>query len=400
VAGVSPRSVCLIVCDSFGVGAAPDASEYGDEGSDTLGHVARAVGGLSAPNLGRLGLGNLTTIEGVPPGGDVGTAHGKLMERSAGKDTTTGHWEMAGVVLDRPFPTYPRGFPADVIGPFEERIGRPVLGNAPASGTAIIEKLGQEHMRTGRPIVYTSADSVFQIASHVDVVPLKELYEWCRVARAILDGEHRVGRVIARPFAGQPGGFVRSPDRRDFSVPPPDPTLLDLCAAAGVAVYGIGKIGDIFAGRGLAECRYSRSNDDGIDVTLEYLARRSPCLVFTNLVDFDSRYGHRSDPAGYAACIEAFDRRLPEVRAVVGDGLLFVTGDHGCDPTDESTDHTREFTPLLVAGLGGGGPVDLGVRSPFGDLGATVGEALGVATKGLAGVSFARELGLSKERRT
>jgi phosphopentomutase len=395
-----PKQACVVVCDSFGVGAAPDASAYGDEGTDTLGHVARAVGGLRAPNLGRLGLGNLTGIEGIPPGGDVGTASGKLRERSAGKDSTTGHWEIAGVIVARPFPTYPSGFPPEVIGPFEEGIGRAVLGNVPASGTAIIGELGAEHMRTGRPIVYTSGDSVFQIATHVDVIPLEQLYEWCRVARAILDGDHRVGRVIARPFEGQPGAFVRTSDRRDFSVPPPAPTLLDLCVQAGVAVYGIGKIADIFDGRGLTEWRYSRSNDDGIDLAVEYLERPGPSLVFANLVDFDSKYGHRNDPAGYAACVESFDRRLPDLLAAVGKGWLFVTGDHGCDPTDESTDHTREYTPLLVAGIGGDGPVDLGVRSPFGDLGATVADLLGVTTEGLAGRSFAPELGLAAKGRT
>jgi phosphopentomutase len=388
----TPARVCLIVCDSFGVGAAPDAAAYGDEGTNTLGHVARAAGGLHAPNLQGLGLGSLTRIEGMPPGGGPGTAHGRLMERSAGKDTTTGHWEMAGIVLDRPFPTYPAGFPADVIEPFEERIGRLVLGNVPASGTAIIQELGDEHIRTGRPIVYTSADSVFQIACHMDVVPLDELYAWCRIAREILDGDNRVGRVIARPFAGESGKFTRTPDRRDFSVPPPRPTLLDLCAAAGVAVFGIGKIGDIFAGRGLTESRYSRSNDDGIDLTLEYLDRPGPSMVFTNLVDFDSKYGHRSDPAGYAACVEAFDRRLPEVIGGVGDGLLFVTGDHGCDPTDDSTDHTREYVPLLVSGIPGSDAVDVGIRAPLGCLGATVADIFGLVWEGQAGESLVGEL--------
>ena len=392
--------VLILVCDSFGVGDAPDAGTYGDAGSDTLGNTSRAVGGLDAPNLGRLGLGMLTTIEGVPPEAASGTAHGRLTERSAGKDTTTGHWEICGVVLSRPFPTYPSGFPADVVGPFEDRIGRAVLGNVPASGTAIIDELGPEHMRTGRPIVYTSGDSVFQVATHVDVVPPPQLYEWCRVARAILDGDHRVGRVIARPFEGEPGAFVRTADRRDFSVPPPGPTLLDLCQTAGVPVYGVGKIGDIFQGRGLTESRYSRSNDHGIDLTIQYLRRNGPSLVFTNLVDFDSKYGHRNDPAGYAACVEGLDRRIPDLRAAMGEGCLFLTGDHGCDPTDESTDHTREYTPLLVAGIGEGEHVDLGVRSPFGDLGVTVADILGVATTGLAGRSFASELGLGSEAAT
>jgi phosphopentomutase len=386
--------VLLLVCDSFGVGEAPDADRYGDAGADTLGHVAAAVGGLSAPNLERMGLGHLTAIRGVAPAGDVGTAHGRLTERSSGKDTITGHWEICGIVLDRPFPTYPDGFPPEVIEPFEAAIGLEVLGNRPASGTEIIEELGEEHVRTGRPIIYTSADSVFQVAGHVDVVGLETLYEWCRVAREILSGEHRVGRVIARPFAGTAGHFVRTPGRRDLSVPPPGPTVLDLVRDAGIEVFGVGKIGDIFAGRGLSEYRYSDSNDHGVELTVEYLTRRPPSLVMTNLVDFDTKFGHRNDPRGYADCIERFDRRIPELLEAVGDGLMFVTGDHGCDPTDVgSTDHTREYTPVLVAGADTPGPVDLGTRDTFADLGATVADVLGVSTEGLAGMSFAEEIG-------
>jgi phosphopentomutase len=387
------RRVLVVVCDSFGVGQAPDAAAFGDEGSDTLGNCSRAVGGIAAPNLEALGLGILTEVEGLRPRAEPGTAHGRLTERSAGKDTTTGHWEMCGIVLDRPFPLYPKGFPDEVIGPFEERIGRAVLGNEPASGTEIIEELGEEHLATGRPIVYTSGDSVFQIACHKDVIPLETLYEWCRVARELLVGEHRVGRVIARPFAGKPGNFERTPERRDFSVEPPGPTLLDHCLAAGVSVYGVGKIQDIFAGRGTTEASYSDSNDHGIDLTVGFLGRPGPALVFTNLVDFDSKYGHRNDPTGYARCVEAFDRRLPELRAALDGGVLFVTGDHGCDPTTRPTDHSRESTPLLAAGVPGG-PHDVGVRSTFADLGATVAEILEVQTAGLAGTSFAWEMGL------
>ncbi|HEX9375257.1 MAG TPA: phosphopentomutase [Actinomycetota bacterium] len=388
-----PR-VLVLVCDSFGVGQAPDAAEFGDQGADTLGNTSRAVGGLDAPNLAGLGLGFLTGIEGVPPGADPGTAHGRLTERSAGKDTTTGHWEMTGIILDRPFPLYPDGFPEEVIRPFEEAIGREVLGNRPASGTEIIKELGEEHLATGRPIVYTSGDSVFQVATHVGVVPLEQLYEWCRTARSILDGEHRVGRVIARPFDGEPGSFWRRPERRDFSVPPPGPTVLDFCVEGGVPVYGVGKIRDIFAGRGLTEATYSDSNDHGVDLTLEYLRWPGPAVVFTNLVDFDSKYGHRNDPPGYAACVAALDRRIPELIAALDGGVMLLTGDHGCDPTlVPSTDHTRENTPLLVAGIPAG-PVDLGVRSTFGDLGATAAHLLGVETSGLAGVSFAEEIGL------
>jgi len=393
VATARVSRVLILVCDSFGVGAAPDAAAYADEGSDTLGNCARATGGIHAPNLGALGLGLLTDIRGVEPRAEPGTAHGRLTERSAGKDSTTGHWEIAGIVLDRPFPLYPHGFPPEVIEPFEEAIGRKVLGNVPASGTEIIERLGEEHLRTGRPIVYTSGDSVFQIACHKEVADLETLYSWCRVARGILTGDHNVGRVIARPFAGRPGRFARTPERRDFSVPPPHRTLLDLSVGAGVTVYGVGKIQDVFAGRGVTEARYSDSNDHGVDITLEYLRRPGPALVFSNLGDFDSKYGHRNDPEGYAACVEALDRRIPELLAALDGGVLLLTGDHGCDPTTPSTDHSRERTPLLVAGLQGG-PRDVGTRTTFADLGATAGDLLGVETGRLAGSSFAGELGL------
>jgi phosphopentomutase len=389
--------VLILVCDSFGVGEAPDAAAYGDEGSDTIGNTARVVGGIDAPNLADLGLGQLTTAPGIEPMARPGTAHGKMAERSAGKDTTTGHWELCGLILERPFPTYPEGFPPEVIEAFQRAIGRSVLGNRAASGTEIIEELGEEHLRTGRPIVYTSADSVFQIAAHKDVVRLQTLYEWCRAARALLQGGHLVGRVIARPFEGKPGAFVRTHERRDFSVEPPGPTYLDRALSEGIPVHGVGKIPDIFAGRGLKDARHSESNDHGIDLTLSYLSADEPVLVMTNLVDFDTKYGHRNDPEGYARCVEAFDRRLPELITAVGEGLLFLTGDHGCDPTDPSTDHTREFVPALVAGgaLGARDAVDLGVRETFADLGATVAEVLGVGGSGLEGSSFLHELGLA-----
>jgi phosphopentomutase len=387
--------VLLMVCDSWGVGDAPDAAAYGDEGSNTLGNVSRAVGGLNAPNLEGLGLGFLTVIEGVAPRGEPGSGHGRATERSAGKDTTTGHWEMTGVRLDRPFPLYPGGFPPEIIEAFEREIGRGVLGNVPASGTEIIAELGAEHLRTGKPIVYTSGDSVFQIACHKDIVSLATLYQWCRVARRLLTGEHEVGRVIARPFEGRPGAFVRSSERRDFSVPPPRKTLLDFCVAQGVSVYGVGKIQDIFSGQGMTEARYSDSNDHGVDITLEFLRRPGPALVFSNLVDFDSKYGHRNDPAGYAKAVEAFDVRVPELVAALDGGLLFITGDHGCDPTTEPTDHSRERTPLLVAGLPAG-PVDIGTRDAFGDLALTVASLLGVETQDLVGESFADLLGYQR----
>ena len=389
---IVPR-VLVVVCDSWGVGDAPDAAAYGDEGADTLAHTADAVGGLTAPNLESLGLGTLTRIRGVAATASGGTAAGRATERSAGKDTTTGHWEMMGVRLDRPFPVYPSGFPPEVIEPFEVAIGRSILGNVPASGTEIIAELGEEHLKTGRPIVYTSGDSVFQVACHRRIVPLATLYEWCRVARRLLTGEHEVGRVIARPFEGEPGAFMRSPERRDFSVPPPGPTVLDRAVGAGVTVYAVGKIQDIFSGQGITEGRYSDTNSHGVDLTLEYLRRPGPALVFANLVDFDSKYGHRNDAAGYAAAIEAFDRRLPDLIAALGGGVLLITGDHGCDPTTLSTDHTRERTPLLAAGLEGG-PHTIGTRDGFGDLGATVADLLGVDLEGLLGTSFAPELGM------
>ena len=381
-----PR-VLVVVCDSWGVGDAPDAADYGDEASDTLANTADAVGGIRAPNLASLGLGSLTGIRGVDAAPAPGTAHGRATERSAGKDTTTGHWEMMGIRLDEPFPLYPNGFPPDLIGAFEQEIGKTVLGNRAASGTEIIAELGEEHLRTGGPIVYTSGDSVFQIATHKSVVDLPLLYGWSRAARRLLVGPHRVGRVIARPFEGRPGAFVRSPERRDFSVPPPGPTVLDRLQEAGVAVLGVGKIQDIFSGQGITEGRYSDSNDHGVDLTLEYLRRPAPAFVFTNLVDFDSKYGHRNDAHGYAACIEAFDRRLPELIAALDGGVLLLTGDHGCDPTTPPTDHSRERTPLLAAGLQGG-PVDLGTRGSFSDLGQTVADLLGADATGLEGESF------------
>jgi phosphopentomutase len=390
--GPKVSKVCVLVCDSWGVGDAPDADVYGDLGSNTLGNTSRAVGGLRVPNLEALGIGLLTSIEGVEPRAEAGTAHGRATEVSAGKDTTTGHWEMMGIRLDRPFPLYPDGFPPEIIQPFEEAIGREVLGNVPASGTEIIERLGEEHLRTGRPIVYTSGDSVFQVATHVDVAPLDRLYAWCRVARGLLTGDHAVGRVIARPFEGVPGAFVRRPERRDLSLPPPGPTVLDRLTEAGIPVFGIGKIQDIFDHHGITEGAYSDSNDHGVDLTIDRLARPGPAFVFTNLVDYDSKYGHRNDPRGYAAAVESLDRRLPEVIDALGDGVVMMTGDHGCDPTTVSTDHSRERTPLLIAGLSGG-PFDLGTRTTFGDLGQTVADLLGVEVSGLVGHPFAREIG-------
>jgi phosphopentomutase len=389
--------VCVVVCDSWGIGDAPDAGAYHDEGSNTLGNTAAAVGGLHVPTLESLGLGFLTQIEGVEARAEPGSFRGRATEVSAGKDTTTGHWEMMGIRLDEPFPLYPDGFPAEVIERFEAAAGREVLGNVPASGTEIIAELGEEHLRTGRPIVYTSGDSVFQVAAHIDVVPLEQLYAWCESARAVLRGPHRVGRVIARPFDGEPGAFVRRPERRDYSVPPPDRTVLDRLIDAGVSVHGIGKIQDVFDRRGLSQAEYSSSNEHGIELTIEALAKPGPIFVFTNLVDFDSKYGHRNDPAGYAAAIVALDRRLGDVIEALDGGVLVLTGDHGCDPTTPSTDHSRERTPLLGAGVPGG-PYDVGTRSTFGDLGASVAALLGVSSEGSYGTSFADAIGIPAAR--
>lgn len=386
------RAVVLVVLDSVGIGGAPDAGEFGDEGSATLPHIASAVGGLQLPHLGALGLGNVVEIEGTPPVAAPRGAFGAMVERSPGKDTTTGHWEIAGVILERPFPTYPNGFPPEVIDAFESAVGTPSLGNVAASGTEIIERLGAEHMATGHPIVYTSADSVFQIAAHVGVVPLERLYEMCRIAREIMRGEHEVGRVIARPFEGEPGAFVRTPDRHDYSVLPPSDTMCDLVAAAGLEVRGVGKIFDIFAGKGVTASHPTRSNADGIEALIEETANIDRGLVFANLVDFDQAYGHRNDPQGYADALREFDANLPRIRAALRDeDVLVITADHGNDPTTASTDHSRERVPLLVWGPRLTEGVDLGERETFADLGATVCEVLGAALPSV-GTSFATSL--------
>jgi len=385
--------VALVVLDGVGVGALPDAHRYSDEGSNSVGNTARAVGGLHLPHLGALGLGHLTDIVGVPPHPAPAGAYGRMAERSPGKDTTTGHWELAGIVLSQPFPTYPDGFPPEVIEPFERRIGRRVLGNRPASGTVIIEELGAEHMRTGRPIVYTSADSVFQIAAHEDVIPLDELYGMCRIARELLQGRHGVGRVIARPFVGEPGRFRRTANRRDFSLPPPAPTILDHLTEAGWAVTAVGKIDDIFVGRGIGRHYPAANNEEAVDGLLRALAENpEPGLFFVNCVDFDTLWGHRNDPEGYAAALEAFDRRLPEIQGALGpDDALLLVGDHGCDPTTPSTDHSREYTPLLVWGGPIRSGVHLGTRDTFADVAATIAAWFGVANPG-PGRSFADEV--------
>ncbi|HYM68319.1 MAG TPA: phosphopentomutase [bacterium] len=385
--------VIVIILDGCGVGALPDADRYGDAGSSTLSHTAAACGGLRLPVMGRLGLGRIVPVEGVPPDPAPVGAFGKMVETAAGKDSTTGHWELMGVPLVRPFPTYPHGFPSDVIAAFEARIGRRVLGNRPASGTAIIVELGKEHLRTGRPIVYTSADSVFQIAAHEAVIPVDELYRYCRIARdEVLVGPHAVSRVIARPFVGEPGRFVRTDRRRDFSVPPPEPTVLDRLHDAGAPVVGIGKIPDLFAGRGITEAVHTHDDADGLAQTRRAMTTVSSGLIFTNLVDLDTLYGHRNDPRGYGDDLERIDAGLaPIVDGLGGRDLLILTADHGNDPTTASTDHSREHVPLLVAGPPVRGGVDLGVRPTFADVGATVADALGAPVPRV-GASVLREV--------
>jgi phosphopentomutase len=385
------RRAIVIVLDSVGAGELPDADTYGDQGSDTLRHIADAEG-LDIPALTSLGLGCAVPLRGVPCPPAPLAAYGLMAERSPGKDSVTGHWELMGLVLDRPFPTFPKGFPQDMIRMFEVRIGRTILGNVVASGTAIIDELGAEHMRTGRPIVYTSADSVFQIAAHEGVVPVATLYDWCRVAYEIAVQGAGLGRVIARPFVGQPGAFQRTANRHDYAMPPTGETLLDRLSAEGHQVIAIGKIGDLFAGRGISDAVPTTSDDNGMDVLMARMDSAETGLLFINLVDFDTVYGHRNDVAGYARNLERFDARLaallPRLR---DDDLLVITADHGNDPATPSTDHSREHVPLLVYGSRVRGGVSLGTRSTFADLGQTLAEVFGVRPLP-SGTSFLRNL--------
>jgi phosphopentomutase len=372
-----PRA-CVIVLDAVGAGELPDAAEFGDEGSDTLGNVARAVGGLDLPNLEALGLGNVEPLDGCPPQPGAPAVAGRLLERSKGKDTTTGHWELMGVVTPEPLPTYPHGFPHDVIDPFMHRTARGVLGNRAASGTEIIQELGEEHQETGKWIVYTSADSVFQVAAHEETIPLEELYEACRIAREeILTGKHAVGRVIARPFVGDPGNYERTPNRKDFSLEPRRPNYLTLVREAGAKVHGVGKIGDIFAGCDIDESYPTKSNVEGITRTLQLLHDIDDGFVFTNLIETDMLWGHRNDPLNFHRCLQDFDHRLPDVLDALRPGdVLILTSDHGCDPTTPSTDHSREYALLLayVEGKNAAGRI---YEGEFADVGATVNAALG-----------------------
>jgi phosphopentomutase len=386
-----PTRVFLTVMDSVGVGELPDAHLYGDEGSDTVGNISRVVP-LKLPNLRSLGLPRVEKVAGMAPVDTPLGAFGRMAEQSAGKDSVTGHWEMAGVVLDRAFPTFPRGFPSDVIAEFERRIGRKTLGNYAASGTVIIDDLGPEHMRTGQPIVYTSADSVFQIAAHEAIIPVPELYRICEIAYELVGVGMNVGRIIARPFVGQPGAFTRTANRHDYALPPSGTTLLDAMTAAGKTVHAIGKIKDLFAGRGITTSVHTTSDADGVDEIEKAIATAGPGLVFTNLVDFDTQYGHRNDAAGYAANLERFDARLGRLLPSLRDTDVFiVTADHGNDPTTPSTDHAREYVPVFLVGEAIRPGTDIGTRATFADLGQTVAEIFGVGP--LAhGTSFLRDV--------
>lgn len=376
--------------DSLGVGELPDAAKYGDEGSNTLGNIARSLGGLSLPNFEQLGLGNIIPVEGIKPTPGCQAAWGKMAEVSQGKDTTTGHWELMGLVTKRPFPVYPQGFPQEVIEEFEKAIGCRILGNKVASGTEIIAELGEEHVKTGYPIVYTSADSVFQIAAHEEVIPLAELYRICQVARDMLKGKHGVARVIARPFRGKSGNFERTENRHDYSLEPPGVTVLDVLVRNGRETTGIGKIKDIFAGRGINHHIPSRNNTEGIRRIIEAIDSDVRGLLFANLVDFDMKWGHRNDPEGYALALEEVDQAIPDMINRLRDGdILVFTADHGCDPTTPSTDHSREYVPLLVTGKQVAAGTNLGVRESFADLGKTITDLLGVPGDALPGKSFA-----------
>jgi phosphopentomutase len=385
------RSI-IIVLDSVGIGEMPDARNYGDVGCNTLRNIAHSIGGLKLPNLEKLGLGNIEQIQGISAQSQPMGSYGKMAEASLGKDTTSGHWEIAGVVLDRALPTFPQGFPEEFIVRYEKVIGRGVIGNEVASGTEIIQRLGEEHIKTGKPIVYTSADSVFQVAAHEEIIPLPELMRFCQLAREMLTGELQVGRVIARPFLGQAGEFYRTANRHDFALEPPRKTLLEYISDQGLSVNAVGKIRDIYAGKGITDYIPTKNNMEGVNKTLDYMAKESPGLIMTNLVDFDMVYGHRNNVEGYAEALKAFDQRLPEIFSLLRpDDLLIITADHGCDPTVPGTDHTREYVPLLVYGQRIRNGVNLGVRPTFADLGATVADYLGIQPLP-AGESFLAEL--------
>lgn len=385
----SINQVVLIVLDSVGIGDAPDADKYGDVGSNTIGNIAEKQGGLNLPNMAAIGLGHLGNFKGIPAVEQPRGAFARLTEASAGKDTTTGHWELGGASLTRAFPTFPNGFPADFVKAYEQRIGRSTLGNYAASGTVIIEQLGADHVATGKPIIYTSADSVFQVAAHEEIIPLPELYRICEIAREMLTGDLAVGRVIARPFVGTAGQFKRTEHRRDFSLYPPHNTILDNVKEAGLMVAGVGKIEDIFAHRGLTDSNHTGNNHAGVDAIIQFVKTRKRGLIFANLVDFDQNFGHRNDVPGYANALEEFDKRLPEILAALGpEDVVMITADHGNDPTTPSTDHSRERVPLLIAGQPIRPGTNIGTRSTFADLAATIAALLNVPGTG-EGTEFA-----------
>ncbi len=389
----SGKAVCIIL-DGVGVGALPDAGAYGDEGSNTLLHVAQAAEGLKLPALASLGLGNVAPVPGVPAVENPRGSHGRMAQRSRGKDSTTGHWELAGCIVQKPFPTYPNGFPQSLLDRFQRVADvRGFLGNVPASGTAIIQELGDEHVRTGFPIVYTSADSVFQIAAHEEVIPLPQLYEICQRTRdRVCVGEHAVGRVIARPFLGEKGRYTRTTNRKDFSLEPFDTTVLDLLAGEKISTVGVGKVDDLFARRGLGSTRHTRTNREGMAAIAEFAGGVGSGLVIANLGDFDTLYGHRNDAAGFAAALEEFDSWLLEfLETLAGDDLLLITADHGNDPTTPSTDHSREYVPILAFTPRSRGGRGLGVRATFADCGKTIAEYFGVSSE-LAGTGFLGEI--------
>ncbi|MFQ5929738.1 MAG: phosphopentomutase [Acidobacteriota bacterium] len=380
------RRILILVLDSVGVGEMPDAARFGDEGSDTLGHVAESRP-LKIPNLQRLGIGNIRPLSDIPPAHPALGNFGKAALASNGKDTTSGHWEMMGLIPERPFPTYPAGFPRSIIEQFERAIGRKTLGNYPASGTEIIRELGEEHLKTGKPIVYTSADSVFQIAAHEEVIATGELYRICETARRILQGKHQVGRVIARPFVGSPGSFVRTERRKDYAIPPHAPTVLDRLRESNVPVIAVGKIASIYCHRGIHRELKTKNNRDTALTTIQAMDEFSEGLIFSNFVDFDMLYGHRNNIEGYAQALEEFDRVLGEIMAKLDDAdLLILTSDHGCDPTTASTDHSREYALLLTFSSSSPGNLDLGTRKSLADIGATVAENFGIPSP--AGTSF------------
>nr|WP_025335686.1 phosphopentomutase [Paenibacillus sabinae] len=387
------KRICFIVLDSVGIGEAPDAASFGDAGSHTLGHILERNPGLKLPNMQRLGLANIAPLPPLGPVPQPKAYYGKMQEVSVGKDTMTGHWELMGLKIETPFNTYPDGFPAELIAKFEAATGRKVLGNKPASGTEILVEYGEEQMKTGAWIVYTSADSVFQIAAHEEIIPLDELYRACHIARELtMAPEFSVGRVIARPYVGQPGNFTRTPNRHDYAVKPPEPTVMNALADIGKDVIAVGKINDIFSGEGVTAAHPTKSNEHGIEVTIEQLRKPFEGLLFTNLVDFDSLYGHRRDPEGYGRALEVFDQALPDIISALGeDDLLIVSADHGNDPVHSGTDHTREYVPLLVYGPKLQAPDSLGVRSTFSDVAATIADNFGAAAPKY-GTSFLGEL--------